>query len=300
MINNVRKKPVNDNSFLMKIVKQARLVIVPHKKNDYRPHLIRRYGIIAIIFTVIGLQIGYNSTTKAAVLGAETEVTIASLVEQTNQTRLKYALPKLTNSAKLNQAAFLKAQDMFADQYWSHNAPDGTMPWKWLGDVGYDYNQAGENLAMNYATTSDIMKAWMNSPEHKSNVLNANYQEVGFAIVNGVLNDKPATIVVALYALPAQVAGASTQKTFTEADTNSESNFLTKMSSGFYFITPAAMAGLAIVAFAVIVSASAHTYRDKLPKKMRKSWYRHHGIIKIFILAFVGLMVVYFCNGGQT
>lgn len=299
MKNNLKKKQVSSVSIFGKIRNFVRLAVVPHRDNDYRPHLIRRYGLVAVIFTVIGLQIGYYSTTNASVLGDKTDITINGLFEQTNQVRLQANIPSLSQNIKLNQAAYLKAQDMFSDQYWSHNAPDGTLPWKWMGDMGYDYNEAGENLSMNYLTTSNVMKAWMNSPEHKENILKANYQDVGFAVVSGILNNRPTTIVVALYAVPAQVAGASTQKTFTEATPDSQASFLTNAFSLLQFITLAAMAGLSILAFTIIVSASAHTYRDRLPKKLRKSWYRHHGVYKIFVLTIVGSAVMYLCNGGQ-
>ena len=53
---------------------------------------------------------------------------------------------------KLNEAAQLKAQDMFRYNYWAHTSPRGVEPWKWLGDVGYTYSIAGENLAKNYPT----------------------------------------------------------------------------------------------------------------------------------------------------
>jgi len=298
MKNNLKKKQVLSVSIFERIRNLIRLAVVPHKNNDYRPHLIRRYGLVTVIFTVIGLQVGYYSTTNASVLGDKTDITINALFEQTNQVRLQANIPSLNQSIKLNQAAYLKAQDMFADQYWSHNAPDGTLPWKWMGDIGYDYSEAGENLAMNYTTTSDVMEAWMNSPEHKENVLRDSYQDVGFAVVSGTLDNRPTTIVVALYAVPAQVAGAST-KTFTEATPDSQAGFLTNAFSLLQFITPAAMAGLLILAFTVIVSASAHTYRDKLPKKLRKSWYRNHGVYKIFVLAIVGSAIIYLCNGGQ-
>lgn len=293
------KNKIRINSIANRFIIAARLAVIPNKKNDYRPHLIRRYGLVALACIVIGLQLGYNGETNGSVLGDKTNITINSLVEQTNQARNQAGAAALVPSGKLNQAAYLKAQDMFADQYWSHNAPDGTMPWKWLSDVGYDYNEAGENLAMNYNTTENVMKAWMNSPEHRDNILKVSYQEVGFAIASGTLNNRPTTIVVALYAVPAQVAGVSTQKTFNEAAPSSQKGILSDLLIAFRFITPAAMAGLALLAFAVIVSASAHTYRDKLPKKIRKSWYRHHGIFKILGLVVFSAAIVYLCNSGQ-
>lgn len=294
-----KKKNKQSESIIDRIKNTYKLLAVPHVKNEYRPHLIRGYGLVAIVFLAVGLQFGYNGVASGSVLGDKTDITINSLLEATNKIRSDNSKSELTLSAKLNKAANLKAQDMFADQYWSHNAPDGTLPWKWLGDVGYDYSEAGENLAMNYSLTANVMKAWMNSPEHRENVLKGSYQEVGFSIVSGTLNNKPTTIIVALYAVPAQVAGANTQKVFTEATPSSRNGIVASMISVFQFVTPAAMASLALLAFAVIVSASAHTYRDKLPKKLRKSWRKHHGLFKIIGLVIFGLAILLLYNSGQ-
>lgn len=294
-----KKKNKQSESIIDRIKNTYKLLAVPHVKNEYRPHLIRGYGLVAIVFLAVGLQFGYNGVASGSVLGDKTDITINSLLEATNKIRSDNSKSELTLSAKLNKAANLKAQDMFADQYWSHNAPDGALPWKWLGDVGYDYSEAGENLAMNYSLTANVMKAWMNSPEHRENVLKDSYQEVGFSIVSGTLNNKPTTIIVALYAVPAQVAGANTQKVFTEATPSSRNGIVASMISVFQFVTPAAMASLALLAFAVIVSASAHTYRDKLPKKLRKSWRKHHGLFKIIGLVIFGLAILLLYNSGQ-
>jgi uncharacterized protein YkwD len=67
-------------------------------------------------------------------------------------------------------------------------SPDGTEPWDFILGEKYDYIYAGENLAKNFSTFDDVVEAWYNSPSHKENLLNKNYTEMGFAIVNGELN----------------------------------------------------------------------------------------------------------------
>ncbi len=47
----------------------VRMTVIPHKKNNYRPHLIRRYGLVAIAFAVVGMQFGYNNALTGSVLG---------------------------------------------------------------------------------------------------------------------------------------------------------------------------------------------------------------------------------------
>jgi len=282
-----------------KIKNLIRLVVVPHKKNQYRPHLTRRYGLVIVLVLVFGLQIGYNFIKTGQVLGIESNITITSLYERTNQERSKVGVKTLTLSEKLNQAAYLKAQDMFDKQYWAHDSPDGTEPWKWFGDVGYNYNKAGENLAKNFNTTNGVMTAWLNSIEHKKNVLNPDYEDVGFAVVSGDMNGETISLVVALYGMPAEKAVAGVSNNFVESPVNQGSNITTQFAVAIQSLTPAVMVGLSLIAFAIIVASSAHANRHKLPRALRKSWYRHHGLYKAVGLTFIGLAIILLYSNGQ-
>lgn len=42
------------------------------------------------------------------------------------------------------------------------------------------YRTSGENIAWNQRTEKQVMSDWMNSPGHKSNILNKKYSKVGF------------------------------------------------------------------------------------------------------------------------
>ena len=281
------------------IKRGVRLAVIPHDKNGYRPHLIRGYGLVAVVCIVIGLQFGYNSAMTGNVLGRESNITIDSLLDQTNQARAEVGQLPLKLDNKLVKAAYLKAQDMFDKQYWAHVSPDGTQPWKWFGDVGYNYDMAGENLAKNFTTTDSVMTAWMNSPEHKANILENSYQDVGFAVMDGDLNGKPTSLVVALYGLSADSAIAGVQKTVNEANPVTTVNILAQFAFAAQSITPAAVGGLILVAISVFAAALAHIYRRKLPKKLRQSWHRHHGLYKIAGLMSFGLVIIFMYGGGQ-
>jgi hypothetical protein len=276
-----------------------KLAVVPHKKNGFRPHLIRYYGIIAIIFVVIGLQFGYNGAKTGNVLGVESNITVSSLLNQTNVYRQENKVGNLNLNDKLNKAAYLKAQDMFAKQYWAHSSPDGIQPWKWFGDVGYNYDEAGENLAKNFSTTNGVMTAWIDSPTHKANIVKSSYKDVGFAVVSGIMDKKPATLVVALYGSPANTAVANAASGFSESTQSGQSNVLTQFAVASQSITPAVMWGLLILLFAVAVSVVTHSNRRKLSRTLRKSWYRHHGLYKAAGLVSLGLVIVFMYGGGQ-
>jgi len=286
-------------SVIRQVKHGLKMAIIPHKKNGYRPHLIRGYGLVAIIFVVIGLQLGYNGVKTGNVLGLESNITIEALLDQTNKERADAGQLSLNLDNKLIKAAYLKAQDMFDRQYWAHNAPDGTEPWKWFGDVGYNYDMAGENLAKNFTSSGAVMIAWMNSPEHKANVLKDDYQDVGFAIVSGELDGKPASIVVALYGLSAQSAVANIQKSAVGAVKTEQANILTQFAISIQSVTPAVMGGLALLMLSMFVSVLAHAYRRKLPKVLRQSWYRHHGLYKALGLMSFSIVVIFLYSGGQ-
>lgn len=277
--------------------RRAKLFLVPHRHNQYRPHAIRRYGLVLVLLAVVGLQAGYNAVTTGSVLGSEASVSITALLEETNAERERHGVPTLRVSDKLSQAAYLKASDMFHKQYWDHVSPDGTTPWEWLANVDYNYKYAGENLAKNFTTAATVTSAWMSSPGHKDNLLNKNYTEVGFAVVAGKLHDKPTTLVVAMYGAPATSPVAATGET-TYAPAGSI-DVLTRLGLAVQSLTPAALGSIVILVLASVVALAAHFYRHKLPKNLRKSWYRHHGLAKAGGLMGVGVIILVLYGTGQ-
>ncbi|MFS8159296.1 MAG: CAP domain-containing protein, partial [Candidatus Roizmanbacteria bacterium] len=130
------------------------------------------------------------------------DITTQRLYELTNAERAKNGLSTLSYNATLSQAAGMKASHMFEHNYWAHNAPDGTTPWYFFKQVGYNYELAGENLARDFEYSDGVVQGWMNSPSHRDNVLKAEYTDIGFAVVNGKLEGEDTTLVVQLFGKP--------------------------------------------------------------------------------------------------
>jgi len=150
------------------------------------------------------------SLQQKGVLGYHVSVGTAQLLQSTNTARVADGEGSLVANNALDAAAQAKAQNMVAENYWSHVSPNGTQPWQFISQAGYQYQTAGENLAYGYSSGSAVVSAWMNSAEHRANILDANYKDVGFGIANATnfRGTGPETIVVAMYAQPA-AAGAS-------------------------------------------------------------------------------------------
>jgi uncharacterized protein YkwD len=104
-----------------------------------------------------------------------------SLLELTNQARSTDGLPALTNSPLLEKSAANKCADMIARNYWSHNTPDGAEPWVFITPYIPEYYKLGENLASDYPNDLFAHQNWMNSPIHKANILDPEFNQVGFA-----------------------------------------------------------------------------------------------------------------------
>jgi hypothetical protein len=185
-------------------------IFIPSKSNHYRPRVVEPLALGVLVFILMALPFTYNLTSahKFQVLGYATDISVDNLASLTNQQRAAAGLPGLSLNSKLMQAAQAKAADMFAKNYWAHVSPDGLQPWTFITNAGYAYSYAGENLAKDFLTSSGVMAGWMGSAGHRANILNVNYTDVGFAVMNGNLLGSDTTLVVAEYARPATVAAA--------------------------------------------------------------------------------------------
>lgn len=247
---------------------------------------------MAIAVIAGAMQVGYNLAVTGNVLGERASVTTERLLEDTNKERTKYHQDSLKINGQLSRAAALKAQDMIEKQYWAHNAPDGGTPWRWFHEVGYQYSLAGENLAKDFQSADAVVAAWMASPQHRANVLGS-YTEVGFAATSGKLDGKDTTIIVALYGSP--VSAVPVVQTSSAAPLG----FMSRLGVAVQTLSPATLGALVLVGPALFVALLAHMYRGRLPKSLRDSWYRHHGLVKAGGLLGVAVIILTLQTGGQ-
>lgn len=205
-------------------MKNVRHWFISHEKNDHKPYFLRYQALSVFAVTLLLVQVVTNVVYSGSpqVLGFATSVYQNEIISLTNTRRTQNGAGILAESSRLNQAAQLKAQNMFADNYWAHNNPHdpAKTPWYWFDQVGYQYYMAGENLAMNFDTSVGVINGWMASQSHRENMLNGEFTEIGVAVVNGVLLGEETTLVVQLFGKPlgAQTSNPS-QPTNTPAPT---------------------------------------------------------------------------------
>jgi hypothetical protein len=201
-----------------RVITTLRHLFTPHYTNNHRARLLHPVGLTVLLGIFILAQSSIQLLKAAPtlpggfVLGFASNISPTEVVSLTNAKRAEQGLPSLQVSGSLNQAALAKANHMFQHDYWAHIAPDGTTPWTFIKSAGYRYSVAGENLARDFGDSGSMVSAWMDSPTHRENIVNAKYTEIGIAVVDGKLQGTETTLVVQMFGTPV-VAQAQTTTT---------------------------------------------------------------------------------------
>lgn len=175
--------------------------MLPHQSNNHRAKALHADSLLCYVFlfAIFNFSIRIIHREFPNVLGYATDIHVEQLLSDTNNRRTAQGLSSLRLNSLLSQAAAAKAQDMFTNNYWAHNGPEGKTPWNFIVNAGYRYTIAGENLAKNFSTSSGVVEAWMESATHRDNIVKPGYTDIGFAVVNGVLNGEETTLVVQMF-----------------------------------------------------------------------------------------------------
>jgi uncharacterized protein YkwD len=97
-----------------------------------------------------------------------------------NKERERRGLKPLTLNIVLVNSAQAKCEDMQEHKYWSHSRPGK----HWSEFIEVQYKKSGENLARQYNTDQGALTGWLNSPEHKANMLD-DFIYVGYGFCTG-------------------------------------------------------------------------------------------------------------------
>jgi uncharacterized protein YkwD len=114
----------------------------------------------------------------------------SGVLQQINTIRRRHGLQPVALNSALTAAAVAHTREMGSVGYFEHESHDGTAFWKrikrWYGSGGYGLWSVGENLLW---SSPDVQPAsaldlWMNSPEHRANILTARWREIGVSAVH--------------------------------------------------------------------------------------------------------------------
>ena len=109
--------------------------------------------------------------------GQSADAYAVEVVRLVNEERAKQGLSALRMDASVTAAAQVRAREIVST--FSHTRPDGRKCFTALEEAGVRYRGAGENIAYGQPSPAAVVNAWMNSPGHRANILNANFTTIG-------------------------------------------------------------------------------------------------------------------------
>lgn len=175
-------------------------ILIPCRGNKYKPRFLSSkflfYYAVALLLLKLAIMPFLFYFPQTAFFADLTKI---SLFQLANASREESGFEPLEENPVLSQAAYLKAKDMLEKDYFAHYSPEGITPWYWLEKSGYEYRLAGENLAIGFLESEQVHLAWMDSPTHKRNILNPDYQEMGIAVLKGDFQGRETALVVQFF-----------------------------------------------------------------------------------------------------
>lgn len=129
-------------------------------------------------------------------------ISSSEIVRLTNIERLNASIVSFTRNPQLAAAAKIKAEDMAGRGYFSHTTPEGDKTWSLIKAQGYEFSRVGENLAVKFTDSTNVIGSWLASPGHRANLLNEKFKDIGVGIAEGMYQGATTTFVVALFGAP--------------------------------------------------------------------------------------------------
>lgn len=141
---------------------------------------------LAIVALVMATGCVSMTTTTPAPSGPAPSTQVGapagSMVSLLNAARAEQGLGGVREDAALSRAAIAHAQDMVANDYFSHDGLNGSHFTERAQAAGYGC-AINENIAFGQQSEAEVMTSWMNSPGHRRNILSPRATEYGIGRV---------------------------------------------------------------------------------------------------------------------
>jgi len=277
------------------MIRKVKILFTPHEHNNHKPKFLHLSSLFILALLIISFQlfVSFFHRLKPGVLGFASDIKVETIVANTNLNRNKEGLNSLQLNSTLSEAARQKANDMFSENYWAHFSPKGKSPWEFFRSVGYNYLYAGENLARDFSNSDAVVQAWMNSPSHKDNIMNAKYRDIGVAVVNGLLDGEETTLVVQLFGTTGGVAAipdqamAKTNEVVLSQQSQMPQSMLTYPAVSGFNLTKSLNLSILLLLLIVLLIDAVFIFKKKLVRLSGKSFIHFSFLAIIFIVVFL-------------
>ena len=202
---------------------------IPHAENNYHPHILHTkrailYSMVCVVLKLVIVIFVLALPARVFVLPDVLAVEQKKFLSLTNELRAQQGRFVLMEADKLDLSAQRKADDMAENGYFSHINAAGKTVSNWVRDSGYSYRVTGENLAMGFSTARDVVNAWIKSPTHYANLVDADFLEFGAGLQSGEYNGVPTVFVAEHFAAPAKTEKLPASTASAESEPTIKSN----------------------------------------------------------------------------
>ena len=164
----------------------------PIKDIDYVLPLFKQKGI---------LDKNWRDTSKDLDESSKARVDKAKYLELLNEKRKEAGVKPLKYQTKLEQSASKRGKVIFKYDDFSFEATKSGYPMeRAMSDVGYSNIVYGEAPVQGYYESEELLENQFEFPDSKKFYLEKDYQEIGIAEVEGVLNGCPSQVIVLHFA----------------------------------------------------------------------------------------------------
>ena len=147
-------------------------------------------ALAAAFLALAAAGVANASPTQPRAAGVSLSSLEQGVLADINAFRIANKLSPLVLSVSLTAAAREHSQQMADQGYFHHESADGSAFWKRLQrfypSSPWRYWSVGENLLWSSpdVDANGALQMWLNSPEHKANLLTARWREIGVSAVH--------------------------------------------------------------------------------------------------------------------
>lgn len=124
---------------------------------------------------------GQPAKPSAPAAVSEQAVAEAQVLKLVNDERAKVGCTPVAANSALRELAEDFSEAMATQGFFDHTDPGGATPWDRAAAAGIS-GLGGENIARGQADAQAVMDAWMNSPDHRANILNCDFKTLGVGV----------------------------------------------------------------------------------------------------------------------
>ncbi len=137
---------------------------------------------IALLVPLFSLGCGDGVTNATGECDASRQPEVCEVFLLVNEARVDAGVAPLSWDADLGMAAQRHAEDMVAQNYFSHDSLDGRTFMDRVRAQNYAGAPTGENIARGQQTPAAVMDSWMNSTGHRNNILSERSTDIGIGL----------------------------------------------------------------------------------------------------------------------